>query len=480
MWVFFTFVTLVVQNAHGLEVYQTSEGHQIVVFQESNRWIVDSFSHAADGWPEHFSHEVFEQRSDFQNRLNTYEPMPRQIAIAGLGSVVTAFFSQLHSLPQFATELRGQKTAPYDGLWPVTHEWSLDWESEYARWISREFTVDFFVKANFQTACSDVAYALRWIFAREHGLPAANRLTTGEWFTNRSLRDAWRRLPTDRDWSKDRRFLAALSYLTHHTFTHTLWNDSYPIAMNLQFLTPGAYHVNRDATSGHTMIVSRVGTKTDEIPLITLSSTTPRAVRHLNEYMYTENKSDIKHLALLRMRWPQFTKSGVTLIKPELMPGYSLEQFDPSFVMAPRTRFWEEIFFRLNPQMNYDVVTNMMLTEVISMLQLRESKVNEGFNLCRPHRCPNGSSGWEDWSTVSLDQRLRNAIGIFDEFLAYVSNKSMIENSLKVPVIHYNGIAVNLDQAMGLWRSSKYTSDPADSIAKRWGFDQGKSNYVIN
>ena len=206
-------------KTYALEVYKSLDGDQTVVYQAQGHWVVDKFTQGLDGWPEASGHSEFDDAKAIAKPNAPPESM----------------------LPMSHKELLGRDYfVGAGGIWPVTQRWSPQWEEVYSKWVEESLTPDFFVKAGFATACSDVEYALRWIFARNNGLPAANRLMTGEWFTSRSLRDAWRRLPTAPEWYKDRRFMAALTYLTHHTFTHTLWNDSYPIALEKRRFSSGS------------------------------------------------------------------------------------------------------------------------------------------------------------------------------------------------------------------------------------------------
>lgn len=74
-------------------------------------------------------------------------------------------------------------------IWPVTQQWNMEWESRYANWIESEVNSDYFIEHQFATDCADVALALRWIFARDNGLPAGNKLAgSGNLFTQSSVK----------------------------------------------------------------------------------------------------------------------------------------------------------------------------------------------------------------------------------------------------------------------------------------------------
>ncbi len=84
---------------------------------------------------------------------------------------------------QWLTELAGEH------IWTATQTWNESWEERFALWMQNETDATYFERHGVATDCADVAYALRWIFARIHGLPAGNRLSgSGQLFTNESMR----------------------------------------------------------------------------------------------------------------------------------------------------------------------------------------------------------------------------------------------------------------------------------------------------
>ena len=218
------------------------------------------------------------------------------------------------------------------------------------------------------------------------------------------------------------------------------------------------------------MIVTKVSEDPNQVPIETLSSTTPRAIRDLNLFMYSEKHADPEHLGMMKMRWPSFENGQVELLAASAMPGFSLEQFQVDFVHAPRTYFWEEIFFRINPNLNPDAIAMAMRDQIRQMFIVRQPLVENGFAACqRPHRCVENGYGWEDWSTVSRDQRLGNDIEVFDKFLARSGNPGAITADLGQPLLKVNGEQLTFSRLINTFRKRTYSSDPSDSLAKRWG-----------
>lgn len=147
---------------------------------------------------------------------------------------------------------------PGTTLWKVENQWSTEWENKYAQWVRENVGPDFFQRYKISTDCADIAFAFRWIFARNNALPAANKLPgSSSMFTHESLKQEWAKLPTDSEWSKDKRFLAALNYLMRMVYTHSLMDDSYPIKISKETFIEGTHHLSIYEHSGHTLFVSR-------------------------------------------------------------------------------------------------------------------------------------------------------------------------------------------------------------------------------
>ncbi len=123
-------------------------------------------------------------------------------------------------------------------LWKVgQNRWTVQEEYNYSKWIEENITEDFFIRHDMRVDCADVPYALRWIYARIHHLPAAattadNRFI-GHWSTD------WKHITTDENWEKDRRFRTALLYMIYRTSTRTLPMDTYPVSITANSVQAG-------------------------------------------------------------------------------------------------------------------------------------------------------------------------------------------------------------------------------------------------
>lgn len=175
-------------------------------------------------------------------------------------------------------------------LWKVTEKWDLNWEEKFIKWLEKDFNKDFFVKHQIVTDCADAAFALRWIFARMNGLPAANTMAGSHLlFTQDSMKQEWTLIPTAENWYEDKLFLTGLEYILRHAFTGTLGIDGYPIEMSPDAFRVGTIHLD----GVHTMIISKIDFFGKGAPIWKLSSTVPAEIRVLyEEIMLDQSATD--------------------------------------------------------------------------------------------------------------------------------------------------------------------------------------------
>jgi hypothetical protein len=145
-------------------------------------------------------------------------------------------------------------------LWPINHSWTEQDEADYSAWVKSVASEDFLVGGGVEVDCADYALALRWIYSHDHHLPAGDQLAaTGQLFGSWQSTTAWDQLPTDSDWKKDERFKAALRHLLNATFTHSIFQDLYPVAIQPEFVNPGTIYLTLETESGHTRTIFSVG-----------------------------------------------------------------------------------------------------------------------------------------------------------------------------------------------------------------------------
>lgn len=414
-------------------------------YAEDGAWWRDQVSIDKNGWP----------------ILNSHNRIQKSQRTQGLQA--------LQKLPTDNVPLRNKNGVT---LWPITNQWNWDWELRFTEWVKTELNSTWWKSNGISTDCADVVLSARWIFARNNGLPVANHLITGHWFTHESVKPEWENLPTAADWHQDQRFLAALDFLLSQAFTHSLWRDSYPVAINKQSLLPGGYHVHLDSDSGHVQFVYQIGLQRDQIPVLTLNSTVPRELRDLFEYVFAGADSYPEGNGFTRMRWPIVSGADVSLVPSEQMPHYSLEQFEQDFVQSPRLYFWEEVFHRLNPNANFDLIARKTLRQVADSFKARIPVVEKGYEICSANPCLEGSLEYEAWSTPSRDARILAGIGVYENLMPYVTDWAAIREILYEPILELEGYhySYNLNELIGVWKEGRYSSNPNDEPRHRWGF----------
>ena len=408
------------------------------LISENNIWKLKINSYQ-NGWPEQLAEYQFKTSSSARRYLSSHQ------------------FLLDASLIEANTEkeLRGDSS---EMIWTPKNTWNWDWEVKFSEWIKNEVDTDFYVKYKLKTDCADVMYSLRWIFARINYLPAANKTMDGVWFTHRSLKNEWKDLKTNSEWFKDQRFMTALKFIMQQTYTHTLHKDSYPIALKAEAMLPGAFHLIVSGKSGHTMVIYRQTPATDGVRVMIMASTIPRDIRVLSEHMIYPTKFDPNSDSIRRMRWPLINGSQISLVPPEKMPFYSLEQFNGNEVNVNRI---------LNPNPNWEQEYNQALSSVKELLEQRRKAVDEGFKACAPNKCPAASSLYDQYSTPSRDKRLHAALNYFDMEISSLYDEYYSRASTE-PVFTLFDESFTLNQIRQVVSSEYFSSNPNDNLARRW------------
>lgn len=122
-------------------------------------------------------------------------------------------------------------------VWETKKQWDDGDDLAFGQWI-KKLPMDVFTAADspykgISTDCAKAVYALRVIFAYEHGLPVsfigrgAARLSND----NKDFDDVAEGLP---------RLLKFISFVKSHVDTRSLVNDTYPVKINRHFVRSGA------------------------------------------------------------------------------------------------------------------------------------------------------------------------------------------------------------------------------------------------
>ncbi len=387
----------------------------------------------------------------------------------------------------FAGKSKNRKTN--SSLWSAANEWNEEWEKKYSLWIQTEIEPDFYHRYNIATDCADAVIGLRWIFARMNSLPVANTLAeTEDLFGHYSMRRIWIDLPTADIWYDDKLFLTALKYVMDLASTRTINLDAYPVKLTRDGLMPGTFILTQNGNSGHVKFISENHYDENlEMPLYTLSSTSPRDMRLLAREVFIDQdwpQAGLKEI--LAFRWPVFINGVWQLKAQEEHAQYSLEQFDiqlkenyPAFIN----------FVVARVKNNYDPLklVDIAIDDILATVRNRTLIVERGFEYCSVNDCSEGTIGNEEWSTPSRDLQLSKK---FEDIDKLVRDYQFITPSIQAQWI--DGLRqtnvkllekeTNLSVVRFIVDNKLLSSSPFDTPSKRWGFNKQElvSKWVVD
>lgn len=357
-----------------------------------------------------------------------------------------------------------QAVAP---LWNVTREWNQEWEDKYSAWVEKNLDADFFVRHNLATDCADAAYSLRWIFARNNGLPAAATLTgTGAIISHLSAKAEWNNLPGHAEWDKDQRFLAAMEWLLNNVYTGSLILDAFPVEISRQTIRAGLVHL---IGLTHAEVFNKVSFDPEEVPLQVLSSTVPRTVRTLAYRVFMDGTiSSEDKGGLLQFRWPIKKNQRWDMVPRTEMPHYSLDQYNSNLCQNER-HFALCLIRKLGINFQPDKITKKILSNIESSLVSRQNILIEGYAFCKINDCSPGTEGWENWGTPSRDKRLAKTFKDTRNLAEQLGTSSIFYDWLqktKVP-----GLDMFMYQISPRLEARLLSYDPRDSLDSRWALN---------
>jgi hypothetical protein len=362
-------------------------------------------------------------------------------------------------------------------LWQAEREWSEAEEAGFAAFVEAEVDPDFFVRAGLAHDCADILYGLRWIYARERGLPAAASAVDGGLVGHWSAR--FGPVNRRRSWTRDANFLAALRFVFGMTGTRTLPADTYPVAVDREHVRAGVVYREEN----HAYVVAQlVLDGTEPHPLVTWESTMPPAVRPLRNGVFAPSAPQAgSGDGLRRFRWVEKARAGWQLVPLERQPGYSEEQFSTAFVEGHP--FAESVARRLEPEQAPPIVQVLRyMAQVERLARERVPIVLAGYRACAKSgdngACREGGALWELYSTPNRDARM---LGYLARVRALVEARE-VEPEWVLDLMRAKGIDVGAPLEEGdseaarridltdLYYNARFvSSEPGDEITKRWG-----------
>ncbi|MBL6991218.1 MAG: hypothetical protein ISR65_15650 [Bacteriovoracaceae bacterium] len=459
-------------------------------YPEDGKWIFEVFEQQTDEFQKKIHSRSFTskenllayQNKNFPDLLSGYKIVNLNMARAEVEYDTSVFGFEMTNFgyseetfeydPPIRKRVRRNKE-----IWKVINNWSQEWEKKYSNWLQNEVDIDIFKRHGVRIDCADVIVGLRWIFARNNGLPAASHLAgTGDLFSQSDVLRKWRRLTTADKWYNDQLFMRALDYLMGMTSTRTIIHDGYPITLDQKGLVPGVYILSKNNGSGHVRIISEVYYKGESgVPIFTLASTSPRQVRSLGREIFSDEGWPYKKdKELLSFRWPQRTRRGWVLKSSESHFNYSPEQFDEN-LKATNPNFVNFIISRVRQEFAPDKLVQEGIKDISDYIKLRIKIVADGFKYCQSNDCSEGTSNWDDWSTPSRDSKIEKKFIALEKMVLDAENISPEIfnewlNALSDSKVLIDGSEISLRGIRYLWEQKLYSSDPSVSIKNRWGF----------
>lgn len=373
-------------------------------------------------------------------------------------------------------KLFGGKKNEY--IWLAKNQWNDEWERKYSQWLQNEVQPDFFKKYKIQTDCADALVGLRWIFARMNFLPVANTVAdTGSLFGHFSMKKEWRKYSTATNWNDDELFLAALNYVMNLTSTRTVINDGFPVRLDKEGLIAGTYIITQNNGSGHAKIITETHyDEITELPLYTLASTSPRALRVLTKEVLLDQDWPYKgSKEILAFRWPVVVNSTWVLQKREARPTYSEEQFDDS-LKADFPAFIQFVLSRVKGSYDPLKLVEMGVNDILTYAGQRAQIVTKGYEYCKRNDCRPGSSGDDDWGTPSRDAKLLKKFHDIDMLVKEFENLSPGLNerwsqALRQAKFEVEGVPFSLSGLRFIMENNLFSSLGSDTPKKRWGLN---------
>lgn len=352
-------------------------------------------------------------------------------------------------------------------VWKVEQRrWTVEEELNFAKWVEENLKEDFFIRSKIPVDCADVPYAIRWIYARIAGLPAAattkNHKFIGHWSTD------WGHLPTHSDWKKDLRFRKALLHVLSETTTRTLPHDTYPVRIDQESLTPGTPFFVTESHSGVIGAVILDGSTVH--PLQTWEATSPAKVQKLSlrDFMTPRPESTV-YSGLVKFRWPILKNGRWGYLPITEHPFYSLEQYATEFYEG-YSDFVEAVAKKMDPTdyNPWERVERLIHTTTRYLME-RVPVVLAGYQRCLKGGCQEGSDLWEIHSTPGRDGRI---VLLMDHLRQIVESNHLDEEIIKgkmeaitIPIQKGQSVTFAHVYQNHLWLSPH----PGDSIEARWG-----------
>ncbi len=452
--------------------------HFLQIIKENEQFKVIELEQDKGDFPYILATHAFSEQSSLNTFLSSFKPQTDTVS-KDLVDWVASTQAGLHT-NETSSSLRklfgiGKNNK---NIWEATQQWSDEWEDKFSAWISENVNEEFFVQYGISTDCADAVLGMRWIFSRIHGLPVANHISiSSQLFTNLSMPKDWRKISKAQVWHEDRLFMTALNYVMKLASTRTMLLDSYPVALTKKGLQVGSFVLTESEDSNHVKIISENNfSDPTDLPLFTLASTVPRKVRLLVREVITDQGWPVAgEKSFLKFRRPIVSNGSVYLQSKQSHADYSLEQFD-SALREEEPIFIKFLLGRLKESYDPQNLVELALVDILEYTQQRIEVVQEGAEFCQRNDCSAGTANWDAWSTPSRDKKLKDKFSNidlltsqFEDFAPGLVEKWMkAQSETKVSILEYS---LSLKTIRYLLENGYASSEPSDTVEKRWGID---------
>lgn len=410
-----------------------------------------------------------------------------------LGSKVKSLAVAVAAMATVAAAVMAVPSQSQAAVWVPQNSWTPEWEQAYQNWVRTEWNKDYFINPGpYQGIiidCADAVYSMRYIFAAANSLPFAINDPSGG-------RGVISQASTRYDkYSPEQRKVVFLKYLAGMLGTASLVADSYPLAVNRTAIHAGVF-LRSDQESHHSWTVkdiSRTG-----IPHL-LYATRPASPKLYSrkefpsmEFLFKGANRAERNAGFRMFRTPDQLK-----LPDWQLPNYSLEQYQIPIdqwkdTVNKKLRLAEE-----TPEERIDRV----LTDACSGAHERIGFVQEGLDFQRKADAEGryclSALEYDDASTPSRDQRLRDSFVELDSAISRARRKGIVLNpTLQMKVDEYMlkensghlgsraycaieykpGYYLTLGQVSKLSVDKRLSGNPNETVEVRWGQAYGPTD----
>lgn len=422
--------------------------------------------------------------------------------------IKSLFTSVLLSMAIFAPSAKAE-------VWTAVNEWNDQWEKGYAEWVAKNWTADFFARQTLPNGqanpyygiradCADTVYSMRLIYSYENKLPFAFQDPTTRkrsLITNKMQR--W-----DKYSDELRRLKSYLVYVFDVVSTHSLPNDTYPVAVSRDTIHSGGL-IRTTTVNHHSWTIKEI--QAIGVPHLIFNSTVGRQ----SGFGLQERVSWPNPAWVFEGNFTPESEAGFRYWRPIefinlpawQVPGYSEEQFAIPLDVWQKT-VQKKLALREETE---DQMMRRLSQTVCEATKNRITSVNDGVNFLRgmaEGACMDFSN-YDTYSTPNRDHRLFDDIAalrraykdilksghenaLTDDMKIQLNKvfpfiqlsakeetdrmqASQLDGSSWCPIEYAPGKRIDLAEVKRRIFAGRFSNNPMDDVEYRWGSLAGPS-----